>query len=648
MATDFFIQQDKARRRTSLLILLFVLAVLGIILSVYLAAIVTFAAVGYNTSTRAHSYSAVEASFLQPTLFLGIAGVTSAVVGMGSLYKIHQLAAGGEAVALMLGGRPINANSRDLHERRVLNVVEEMAIASGLPVPPVFVIEEKGINAFAAGHRPSDAVIGVTRGTVDLLNRDELQGVIAHEFSHILNGDMRLNLRLIGLIHGIIVISMIGYVILRTVGRSSGRRREKGEGGAVIAVLLFGVALLIIGWIGSLFGQIIRAAVSRQREYLADSSAVQFTRNPDGIAGALKKIGGWAAGSKVEQPHASEVSHMFFSQALTHSFAQMFATHPPLEERIRRLDPQWDGKYPKNVVVESVDEITPSKPAKARRIPIPFPIDLAHLPGRVGELGVAQLAGASAILAEMPQRVTEAAHDPFSAVALVYAMLIDSDPDVERIQWEGLARTVPAPILDETKRLVYYVQSLPRSSRLPAVELVLPTLKSLSKPQYLEFRKNAIALVRADRRVTLFELVLQLFAIRCLDKNFGLPRGAGGMTRGRFPRKEISTVLAFLARAGAADERGALSAYRAGWSAFESASADQMPSPDDSSQSAFLQALDRLESAASELKRKTLAACAACITSDKNVTMDEYELLRAIASVLECPLPPIPEPESSA
>lgn len=639
MATDFFIQQGKARQRTGLLVVLFLLAVLGIIVTVYIAAVAAMATLAANTSQSPQSFKVDEVEPYQPSLFLAVSSVTCAVVGLGSLFKISQLAAGGESVALLLGGKRINANSAtDLHEKRVLNVVEEMAIAAGVPVPPVFVMEEKGINAFAAGHKPSDAVIGVTRGTVELLNRDELQGVIAHEFSHILNGDMRLNVRLMGLIHGIVVISMIGYVIVRTLGRSTGGSRKK-EGGAILAIVLFGFALMIIGWLGSFFGQLIRAAVSRQREYLADASAVQFTRNPEGIAGALKKIGGWASGSRIEQPQAAEVSHMFFSQALTHSFAQMFATHPPLEKRIRLLDPHWDGKYPK-VRVEAVEEAPAAAKKKSRRGPIPFPIDLPGLPGHVGELGVAQLAGAAAILGEMPERVTEAVRDPFSAVALVYAMLIDSNPDVERVQWAELGRGVPAPVLEETKRLVYYVRSLPRESRLPAVEMLLPTLKMLSKPQYIEIRKNAIGLIRADRRVSLFELVVQLFAIRCLDKHFGLHR-PGKLGRRQEGREELCIVLAFIARSGASEVMAAEAAYRAAWSAFGTSSEPSMPTSEEVTQSAFLGALDRLESASMDFKKRVLVACAACISADREVTIDEYELVRAIASVLECPLPPI-------
>jgi len=292
---DFFERQDQARRSTRRLIAYFMLAVILIILSIYIAGITIF--FGFNVNADPE----LPFQWWNPDLFLWITGATLCVVVIGSLYKIFALSKGGEVVARWLGGRLIDSSTSDPQERRLLNVVEEMAIASGTPVPSVFLLEEeKSINAFAAGFTPADAVIGVTRGTLQILSRDELQGVIAHEFSHILNGDMRLNIRLIGVLNGILVIAMIGYVILSGTRTSSSRK----NGGGAAAILAFGAALLVIGYVGVFFGKLIKSAVSRQREFLADASAVQFTRDPDGIAGALKKIGGLAHGSRIQNPKA--------------------------------------------------------------------------------------------------------------------------------------------------------------------------------------------------------------------------------------------------------------------------------------------------------------------------------------------------------
>ena len=309
---DFFASQDVARRKTSLLLLYFSLAVFFIIVAIYLA--FTFLFIYQQGGTGQFDPN----RFWNPDLFVGVVIGTVIVVGCGSLYKISVLRSGGARVAEMLGGRLIPAGSKDFLQKRLLNIVEEMAIASGVPVPPVYLLEsEKGINAFAAGFTKDDAVIGITRGALETLDRNELQGVVAHEFSHILNGDMWLDLKLVGFLHGILLIALIGRSILRGSSRS---RNSKNSGGAV----LFGLVLLILGYLGVLFGRLIKSSVSRQREYLADASAVQFTRNPGGLAGALKKIGGLASGSLIEHNKAEEISHMFFSNGLEGGWSSLF------------------------------------------------------------------------------------------------------------------------------------------------------------------------------------------------------------------------------------------------------------------------------------------------------------------------------------
>ncbi|MCL4797761.1 MAG: M48 family metallopeptidase [Bryobacteraceae bacterium] len=326
---DFFEHQDKARKNTKLLVVYFVLALVCIIASVYIASLTIF----YGAEQQAGE-PARDLVLWDPGLFLKVVLGTLGVVVLGSLYKTAVLRKGGSAVAESLGGRLVDSNTTNPDERKLWNVIEEMAIASGVPVPKIFVLDnEAGINAFAAGHSPSDAAIGVTRGCMTLLNRDELQGVIAHEFSHILNGDMRLNLRVMGVIFGILCLAVIGRILLY----SRGRGRDKNP------MMLLGLALIVIGAIGVFFGRLIQAALSRQREFLADASSVQFTRNPAGLSGALQKIGG--AGSQLESPHTAEASHMFFGNGLSKPFLGMLATHPPLDERIRAIDPGWDGRF---------------------------------------------------------------------------------------------------------------------------------------------------------------------------------------------------------------------------------------------------------------------------------------------------------------
>ena len=341
MSADFFENQDAAERNTSRLVWLFALAVIAIALTLYALAVVVTGVQGQDPRTGALQ---VALLWWNPELLSLVALGVLIVVGGGSLYKISQLRAGGKVIAEQLGGRLLHPDTTDRHERILLNVVEEMAIASGTPTPPVYLLpDEQGINAFAAGFSPNDAVVGVTRGAVLALSRDELQGVIAHEFSHILNGDMRLNIRLMGVLHGILIIGIIGYFLLRSAMFSSLGRRSRDNNGMIFLGL--GIGLIVIGSLGTFFGNWIKASVSRQREYLADASAVQFTRNPLGIAGALKRIGGFAEGSKLASPNAPEASHLFFGQALRGGLSSIFATHPPLGERIKRLDPSFQGDF---------------------------------------------------------------------------------------------------------------------------------------------------------------------------------------------------------------------------------------------------------------------------------------------------------------
>ncbi|MFA7172035.1 MAG: M48 family metallopeptidase [Kiritimatiellia bacterium] len=327
---DFFEHQDKARKNTKVLVIYFVIAVLCVIATVYLACLLIF----YGAHIKQQpGVAQPELVLWDPTLFLYVVLGTLGVVIIGSLYKTAALARGGSAVAESLGGRLVDPNTAHPAERQLRNVVEEMAIAAGLPVPKIYVLDhEKGINAFAAGHTPGDAAIGVTSGCMTLLNRDELQGVIGHEFSHILNGDMRLNLRIMGVIFGILCLAVIGRILIYSRG---GRNRNP--------LMLLGLALIIIGAIGVFFGRLIQAALSRQREFLGDASAVQFTRNPAGLSGALQKIGG--TGSKIKSVHAGEASHMFFVNGLSKPFLGAMSTHPPLKERIHAIDPGWDGKF---------------------------------------------------------------------------------------------------------------------------------------------------------------------------------------------------------------------------------------------------------------------------------------------------------------
>jgi Zn-dependent protease with chaperone function len=518
----------------------------------------------------------------------------------------------------------------------VLNVVEEMAIASGVPVPPVYMIQEHGINAFAAGFSPEDAVIGVTRGAVETLSRDELQGVMAHEFSHILNGDMRMNIRLMGVIHGILVIGLIGYFLMRASFYSSGysSRRRSNDGGGIV---LLGLALVAIGFVGTFFGNLIKAAVSRQREFLADASAVQFTRNPHGIAGALKKIGGWKAGSQLENPKAQEASHMMFGSTLTSSLTQLFATHPPLAQRIRKIDPGFDGDFQSSTVEHAAG--VSSSPAMGISQMTGTPQQDAI--SQIGKPTPAHVDYAAHLIAALPQRIRQIAREPFGARALVYALLIDTDETPRQKQLQRLAQFADPPVYQLTQAILPQMQKLPASARLPLIDMAIPALRSLSPGQYGAFCANLDELVKADDKLDLFEWTLQRILIHHLDPHFKRVSPARVRYNSLKPLAQSCTaLLSTLAYIGHSDIDEATSAF--------AASASKLPIPNmkllaanQCGLSVVAQALDQLAQVGNRQKKVLLQACATCIAADRKITVREAELFRAIGDSLGCPVPPL-------
>lgn len=639
MATDFFQQQDAARRGTTRLVVLFSLALLAIVVSVEVLLAATMGYFGRDPDTGAIDWTAVGDPRL---LILAVAG-TLVVVGGGSLYKIAQLRGGGRVIAEELGGRLVDGSTSDPVERRLLNVVEEMAIASGTSTPPVYIMDgEAGINAFAAGFAPQDAVIGVTRGAATTLDRDELQGVIAHEFSHILNGDMRLNIRLMGLLHGIFLIGMIGYFILRMSFYSGGGRSRDSKG--ALPIMALGAGLAIVGFAGTFFGNLIKAAVSRQREFLADSSAVQFTRHPGGIAGALKKIGGFVTGSKVENPNAPQASHMFFGRA-TSGFSAMFSTHPPLGERIRRIDPSWDGGFPElpPQVVGALEAAT--APAVAgfagAEADALAGADLENAVTQVGQPTPAHVEYAAALIGRLPEPVVEAAHEPYGARALVYALLLDRDPGPRQSQLAHLKAAADDGVYEETVRLASLVEELDPRLRLPAVELALPALRALTSWQYQRFQENLVELVEADEVIDLFEWSLQRILLRDMQVSFGRTgptrvrhRSAGAV------ESSLAVLLSVLAYVGNRDRQAAEGAFAAGWRVL-SLPERRLLTHEECGFAPLDAALVELDRAAPQVKKRVLEAAVACISADHEVTVEEGELLRAVSAWINCPMPPI-------
>ncbi|MEO6750858.1 MAG: M48 family metallopeptidase [Opitutus sp.] len=647
---DFFEHQDKARKNTKVLVVYFVIAVACIIASVYLASLLIFYGVD---AKREQGAPLPELALWDPKLFLYVVLGTLGVVIIGSLYKTAALAKGGSAVAESLGGRLVTPNTTHPDERKLRNVMEEMAIAAGVPVPKIYVLDdEKGINAFAAGHAPGDAAIAVTRGCMTLLNRDELQGVIGHEFSHILNGDMRLNLRLMGVIFGILCLAVIGRILIYSRGRNSRDRNP---------LMFLGLALIVIGAIGVFFGRLIQAAVSRQREFLADASSVQFTRNPGGLSGALQKIGG--VGSKLDSAHAGEASHMFFGDGLGKPLFGMMATHPPLAERIRAIDPGWDGKF-KTVNAAAVAAESAREAAKPVSSRFPFP-PIPGMPGAgAGDGGFAtnavlmgavlphlgkpkplHLRYAEALRNSFSEKVQSAAREPLDATALIYAMLLSADETARAKQLTELAGRVAPGKGDKTAALWPEVALIAARARLPLVNLALPALRLLRPDEFDQFSQALQWLIESDGQTEIFEFVLQKIVRRHLASQAGETHPTSIQYHTLKPLvRDCSVVLSALANVSSSNSGEIEKAFRAGATHLGPKADGLQHLPREKSGLEQLDtALDRLALATPQIKKNLLEACVQVVGADGVIHEREAELLRAIADTLDCPIPPIGE-----
>lgn len=586
MATDFFAAQDAARRRSRRLVWLFLASVAGLIVAIYVA--INFLLL----------FAGQEVGLWDPAVFLGVALGVSLVVGVSSLVKITRLRSGGGSVARSVGGRPVVPATTDPDERRLVNVVEEMAIASGVPVPEIYVLDaEEGINAFAAGFSPDDAAVAVTRGCMTKLTRDELQGVVAHEFSHILNGDMRLNIHLIGLVFGLLALSVLGQGMIRASFYSGGGRRRNGKDGAgiVAALVALGLILLAAGWIGVLFGRLLQSAVSRQREFLADASAVQFTRNPPGLAGALRKIA--ASGSRVRNEHSQDVAHLFFASGISSTWAGLFATHPPLAERIRALDPGWDGN------------------AEPEPPPVPVP------GSETAAFAAPPAVRAADVLGRLEGVFGDTLRDPGMvaglAVALFPAAPGGGGSGGDRATRDKLAALGPA----ERSALVGLL--MPALGRLPAGDrgALLGRLDDVAGSGLDAFSFGSWWILRRH--------------LQRLENPSALPRTLGG-NPAPFAG-DAAVLIASLVHIGAGgDEENRFDQAMAASPSFQPICRYPGGQPDVMQLDAALQ---HLGAATFALRKELIDAATVAVTADRVVTDAEAALLRVVAVALDCPAP---------
>lgn len=618
---NFYQHQDRARRKTAVLVLYFVLAVVCIALALNAVAFLMLQGSSDPPTTLADYARGPVIGFVTLAVF--------GVITAGSLYTTARLRGGGKALASMLGARRIEPDTSEFRERQLVNVVEEMSIASGTPVPALYVLDgEAGINAFVAGLRPTQTVMVVTKGALEAFSRDELQGVVAHEYSHVFNGDTRINLRLMGVVAGIVLIGQIGRFMLR----SGSRGRGKGAGQMALA----GFAVLVIGYVGLFFGGLIKAAISRQREFLADASAVQFTRNPEGIAGALYRIRAHAGGSVLDNAHAEDVSHFCISESVHHAFASLMATHPPLDARIRAIDPDY---LKRRAATPDAGGGAPANAAPAGAAGFAAGVSAAAVADSVGTVRPEHVAHARALHEALPEALVTAAHGRSSAPAIACALVLATNaPERRAAGLELIAREVDDALAAASGTYAGQVAALPPRSRLPLLMLSLPALGALADDAASRFLQGLKALIEFDGRYTVFEFAA-LYVLR--DHLGARAEHASPVRYYRYADVRASLVLLFsvLARAGTTDETEARAAFDRAWKPF--GEPGTFAAGGVSSLDALSDALERIEALSPLLKQSVIHAAADCVIHDGRVMASEAELLQVIAICLDCPMPPL-------
>ncbi|MFI0456616.1 MAG: M48 family metallopeptidase [Candidatus Thiodiazotropha endolucinida] len=628
---NFFEHQDEAKRNTQRLVLLFLLAVVVIILAIDAVLLVLFSTLLSDTAGSPQTLSGFLTE--NSSILLFGTGGTGAAIGLASLFRSASLKDGGGAVARQMGGVPVEADPKDPLRQRLRNVVEEIAIASGVPVPEIYIMErESGINAFAAGYSPSDAAVAVTRGTLENLNREELQGVIAHEFSHIFNGDMRLNIRLIGALFGIMILAIAGRRILSGARFSSSSKNNNAG-----AIILFAAALTAIGYIGLFFARWIKAAVSRQREYLADASAVQFTRNPQGIAGALKKIAVHTQGASLNRD-SEEISHMLFGQGMR---ATLFATHPPIIERIQRIEPNFReqelGEIAKRLLQRSRREAereAAATQATAKRAPF----DPRTIIEGIGRPGWEQIMAAAALAASMPESMLSAARSTEWAPELLLCLLLDNEASIRDQQLFTIARNLGAESEAQVRYLMTSAMPIRPEQRLPLLEIAFPALKRRPIDFIHRMLDTVTEIVHLDGKIEVFEFLLaKVISLYLTDAFNPAQSHTGGNQTLADQAQAVRDVIAILADHGHKESELIHRSYENG---INSIGLEHLPMqwPTDWVKT-LDRALDQLDNLKNKEKERLITALIETILTDTQVTTEELELLRAIGSALHIPLP---------
>ncbi len=632
---NFFEEQARSRQHTLWLVGIFVIAVLMLIGMTIVFVIGLYL---YADDILVTDFLVDPLAYVSPRLFYGVIISVVGVVAGGSIFKYLSLSSGGKNVAIALGGRQLNRNSADTQEKVLLNVVDEMSIASGISTPTVYILDESGINAFAAGLTLDDAVIGVTSGTVEKLNREELQGVIAHEFSHIFNGDMRLNLQLTSTLHGILLIGLIGQFLLRSMMRTNYQSRyystdKKGRGGGPY-LLILGVGLVVIGYVGTFFGSVIKAGVSRKREYLADATAVQYTRYPQGISGALKKIAYYS--SELHAPAAETYSHLYFAEGVGSFFSSLMATHPPLEERIKKIEPRWSGRFPdyaKPKRAEPKESKIKREEEKKERF-VQGAIAAAMM--RVGQIKEEEVEQVQAEIEALDPKIQERLNDPLGAQAVILSLLYDASHK-EKL-FAVVKEENPYLLLEFASFIQEKHSELQKQSAL-IVSLSLNALKSLSVEQYQRFNKIVEAFVTVDKQVSLFEWSLQYIIQRPIEMHLGIRKVPKSThTHIGAIKEEVEVLFSMLVQAQYENEEQAKEAFDKTKKAIKAGALKYYPR-ESITHDLFLKSVLAIETAKPIIAQRLFEGVLHSIKIDGKVSETENAFVHAIAQLMQVPLP---------
>ncbi len=633
---DFFAAQELARKRTRVMVVLFVLAVLCIALALYAVCVY---ALGSNLLAPEDAVPGPLVLW-QPNLFFGILAGVVILVTACSLFKIARLRSGGAYVARSMGGLEVLRSTKDADEQMLLNIVEEMSIASGVPMPAVYLLPEEGINAFAAGFTVSDAVVAVTRGCLRSLTRDELQGVVAHEFSHILNGDMRMNIRLMGVLFGILAIAVLGQLFVRGTAHASfwRSRRSKGSGSATLVLLLVGLAVMVIGYIGVFFGRLIQSSISRQREYLADAAAVQFTRHPQGIAGALKKIGAAPMHGVVANAHSQEAAHFFFASAFKSRRMRLFATHPPLSERIRAIEPSWDGRFNHAARTHAPRRADQQK-SKSSRPPLQ-PHDFIHT---IGQVSAAAIVTAQQMREQIGADLDHARQNMQVARGVLIGLGISaSSADDDAVQLLQVKKSMEATVYREVESWLPRLRGMHINQRFALLDAALPIAVGPDPATCTPLIDLLHDLAHQDAEVNLEELALLRATSMFVEQRRRPARRIAAMSPAQM-EMPLCVMLSAIAYATGSDEAVRVTAFKKGARICNRyLLKESLLLPQDCITIEALEAaLDQFTHLPIPQKKVIFEGALAVVLADGSVSQDEYSVIRVIALSLGLPMPPL-------